>query len=142
MDIRNEDVFEECNFNQPNQDTEIFKGYTGLKFVSCPLINCILPPDAKVIECQESKKDFCYHLHPEMDLPEERTNCRHVTSTFRRLLPINIKNIHRKDTHIGKRVNPRMETVEVEDTLQRYRIGRTARRGKQRWVLNPGDRDG
>ena len=51
----NGDTFLNCNFAQVKPHTVIFKGVTGLRFESCNLLNCDIPPDAA--------KDDCLHLH-------------------------------------------------------------------------------
>jgi len=71
----------ECNCSQKFAHTAIGAGKTGLKFVECNLVNCDVPGDATLIECNNAQIDFCYWLNPEMGLPVEVENCRHVVDT-------------------------------------------------------------
>lgn len=77
-DCQGGDVFEMCNILQYLPDTQICIGRSGLVFRNCNMINVIVPVGSLVIECNTAKKDFCTHIHPEMGLPPEAENCRHM----------------------------------------------------------------
>ncbi|MCP3683264.1 MAG: hypothetical protein GY861_11295 [bacterium] len=47
--LSNNDICIGCNFAQ-FEDTEVFQGLTGLKFIDCNLMNCELPLDSEVDE--------------------------------------------------------------------------------------------
>ena len=79
--LNNGDVVDQCNCSQKVAHTAIGAGKTGLKFIDSNLVNCDVPGDAQVIECNHAQIDFCYWLNPEMDLPVEPENCRHVIDT-------------------------------------------------------------
>lgn len=72
------DVLDECNCSQKFPHTAIGAGKTGLRFIECNLVNCDVPGDSDVVECNHTQIDFCYWLHSELDLPVEVANCRHV----------------------------------------------------------------
>lgn len=76
------DVFEKCNFAQLAPHTPIFAGVRNLTFRDCNLMNCDLPPDAKVECCLSGAHiSFCSHLHPEFPLEPCADNCEHVVGT-------------------------------------------------------------
>ena len=56
--VNNGDKFIGCNFMQTTQNTTIFSGKTGLQFVDCNLINCVLPGDSKVSQCNIAKLNY------------------------------------------------------------------------------------
>jgi len=76
--LNDNDVIDRCNCSQKYPSTEIATGKTGLKFIDSNLVNCSLPPDAQIDECNATQIDFCYWLNPDLDLPVEPENCRHV----------------------------------------------------------------
>lgn len=81
MTAENGTVFKRENFCQVMPGTEIFKGVTGLTFDNCNLINCKVPADAIVKECNTSQISFCSHQHPEFvnkGLPVCVTECSHM----------------------------------------------------------------
>ena len=55
----NRHEFKNCNFAQLLPHTTIFDGITGLKFISCNLMNCDLPEDVEVEDCLTIHKNFC-----------------------------------------------------------------------------------
>ena len=70
-----------CSQLQPH--TPIGEGVTGLVFTNSNLMNCLLPEDAVVGDgCNTAQIDFCFHKHPEFNLPVEDDNCRHVTDSI------------------------------------------------------------
>ena len=76
--INDNDIIDQCNCSQKYPDTLIGTGKTGLKFIESNLVNCSLPAGSQVDECNNAQVDFCYWLNPEMNLPVEVENCRHV----------------------------------------------------------------
>ena len=54
-DYQSGDVFMDCALVQFAPDTKIFEGLTGLKFIGCNLINCDIPADSEVFECNTAK---------------------------------------------------------------------------------------
>lgn len=76
--FQNGDEIISCNLMQALPHTLIGNGKIGLKFHDCNMVNCDVPPDAIVTESNCFQADFCYHLHPEFNLPVEPENCRHV----------------------------------------------------------------
>lgn len=82
--VENGHTFVGDNFTQLFPNTKIFDGVTGLTFKRCTLVNCIVPADAKLIECLQVQKEFCANLYPQWvakGLPSEPENCRHVVDT-------------------------------------------------------------
>lgn len=79
--LANGDILRDCNLSQAVPFTAIGAGVTGLRFEGCNLTNCELPADAVVVDCNRAQIDFCYHLHPELPLPVETADCRHVTAS-------------------------------------------------------------
>lgn len=77
--LKDNDIVDRCNCVQKYAHTTIGDGKTGLKFIESNLVNCSIPADAQVDECNTAQIDFCYWLHPDIDLPVEVENCRHVT---------------------------------------------------------------
>jgi hypothetical protein len=77
-ECENGQLLENVNIAQPKPHTKICEGITGLTFKSCNLTNCDVPEDAVVVDCLQIQRDFCVHLHPTMDLPDEPLDCRHV----------------------------------------------------------------
>lgn len=72
------DVVKDCNCSQKFPGTPIGSGKSGLSFFDSNLVNCAVPGDAVVSECNEAQIDFCYWLHDNLGLPVEVDNCRHV----------------------------------------------------------------
>jgi hypothetical protein len=71
------------NLTQILPHTPIGEGVTGLRFVSCNLLNCDVPEDATVEDCLTVQKSFCSHLHPEWvakGLPQCEEDCEHVAN--------------------------------------------------------------
>ena len=54
----NGDMFEGCNLTQATPNTAICIGKTGLVFESCNLVNCIVPADAVVRDCNINQVEF------------------------------------------------------------------------------------
>ena len=54
--VANDATFEYCNLTQRAQDTKMFIGITGLTFKECNLVNCSLPNDAILINCNNTQK--------------------------------------------------------------------------------------
>ncbi len=76
--FKNDQMLTGENFTRLLPNTLIGEGITGLKFIGCNLVNCILPIDALKTDCLHVQKSFCYHLHPKMGLPVEEADCAHV----------------------------------------------------------------
>jgi hypothetical protein len=78
----NGQTFERCNFAQLEPNTAIFTGVTGLTFKRCNLVNCTVPGDATVEDCNQSSVDRCTNLDASL-VDKGQTacveNCRHVT---------------------------------------------------------------
>ena len=70
--------FRNCNLMQKLPHTKVFEFCADLVFRDCNLVNCDVPPDSIVERCLTIHRDFCFHLHPEWDLPAEEEDCRHV----------------------------------------------------------------
>lgn len=60
------DTFESCNLTQAIPGTPICSGVKGLTFKNCNLINCSVPSDAVIEDCNTCQVDRCSHLHPEL----------------------------------------------------------------------------
>ena len=71
----------DSNLCQLHPDTPVCFGIEKLTFVRCNLVNCRMPKDAVLIDCATAQIDWCAHLHPEMGLPAEPDECRHVVSS-------------------------------------------------------------
>ena len=78
LQVSNDDVFENCNFSQITPHTRICKGYTGLIFRCCNLLNCDIPDNATIENCLIIQKSLCSNLYPDCGLPECPENCEHV----------------------------------------------------------------
>ena len=81
-DFTNGDVVENCNLTQLQPGTLIGGGVAGLVFRYCNLVNCSVPGDAVVENCNTSQIERCANLHPELlkrGLVPEDVNCPHVT---------------------------------------------------------------
>jgi len=76
--LENGDIIDQCNCSQKFPLTPVGDGKTGLKFIESNLVNCSIPADAQVDECNTAQMDFCYWRHSDMGLPVEVENCRHV----------------------------------------------------------------
>ena len=75
-------VITEGNYSQLLPNTEIAVGVKGLIIEGGNFLNCKLPADATINGGLHVQRDSCYHLHPELDLPVEDANCKHVTDTI------------------------------------------------------------
>jgi hypothetical protein len=64
------------DFSQKEPDTPIFENKTGLNFIECCLINCLVPPDSLVIACNTHKVFRCSHLHDGLSYTCSE-NCQH-----------------------------------------------------------------
>ena len=76
----NGDIFENSNITQLYPDTDICIDTKSLTFIDCNLINCIIPDDAMIYNCNMMKISFCSHLHPELvsiGLSECSDECEH-----------------------------------------------------------------
>ena len=69
------DILDECNCSQRIAGTPF--GAPNMQYVECNLVNCNIGGGA-AYDCNESQIDFCYWLNPDMGLPVEPENCRHV----------------------------------------------------------------
>ena len=76
--LNNGDVVDQCNCSQKYPHTAIGTGRVGLTFIESNLVNCSVPADSDRVDGNCSQIDFCYWLHPEIGLPVEPENCRHV----------------------------------------------------------------
>ena len=99
---QNGDTFERTNFSQANPNTEILSGITGLTFKNCNLVNCTVPPDATIIQCNVAQVSRCYHLHPDWGLDPEVENCPHVVEVDEVIIDgvVVDTTYHRKDTRL------------------------------------------
>lgn len=70
------DILDECNCSQKAPHTPF--GTANMQYVECNLVNCDIDPSATVFDCNTVQIDHCYWLHPDMELPVEPENCRHV----------------------------------------------------------------
>lgn len=75
------DTFVDCNLMRLAPNTTICAGVTGLTFRRCNLVNCLVPADATIEQCNTVQVERCAHLHEDWPLPAEADNCAHVTST-------------------------------------------------------------
>jgi hypothetical protein len=76
--MANGDIADRCNCAQKYPGTSICNGVSGLQFIESNLVNCEVPADAVLVDCNNAQIDYCYWLHPDMGLPTESENCRHV----------------------------------------------------------------
>lgn len=77
-------TFEMCNFTRLAPHTKIFNGVSGLTFRNCNLINCDVPADATVIDCNRGQVEYCGNVHKkwiEKGVANCAENCTHVTGT-------------------------------------------------------------
>jgi len=68
------DTFFRVNLTQAEPGTEICKGVKGLTFERCNLRNCVVPPDADVIQCNKVQKPFCTNARPDL-VDKVKTPC-------------------------------------------------------------------
>ena len=78
--IKDGHVFENDNFSQAVPGTEIFKGMSGLVFKKCNLVNCKVPADTMIEDCNISQVSRCSHLNPDFSLPKCPKECRHMVA--------------------------------------------------------------
>jgi hypothetical protein len=85
--VDNGSTIEGWNLCQKLPHTKIFEGVTGLTFRGCNLINCDVPPDATVIDCNRGQMEWCGNANPKLvergilaACPEV---CSHVNGTDR-----------------------------------------------------------
>ncbi len=76
-ECENGDSFISCNISQLVL-RDICAGKTGLTFTDCNLVNCNLPGDSEVVNCNTAKTDYCAWIHPFFGLETEPEVCRHV----------------------------------------------------------------
>jgi len=80
--IKDNTTINSGNFSQVKPNTPIFVGVTGLIINGGNFTNCSFPPDT-ILNCKLPLQiDFCKHLHPDMDIPDEgeiNEPCRHST---------------------------------------------------------------
>ena len=79
--VKEGDVFEDCNLMQKYPHTKICGNIPRLIFRQCNLSNCDLPIGAKIEDCGQvgRHKSRCSNLHPDWNLiPECPVNCSHV----------------------------------------------------------------
>lgn len=55
-EVNSGDEFDTCNFCQPQANTPVFVGLTGLKFRNCNLVNCQMPEDAELTDCNNAQR--------------------------------------------------------------------------------------
>lgn len=82
--ISNGHTFERYNFHRLTPHTKIYEGYTGLTFRQCNLVNCDVPADSVLENCNNVQIEFCSNLHPDWTdygLTTCSQNCSHVTGT-------------------------------------------------------------
>jgi len=77
--LQDGDVLENCNLAQNVVTTFDGQGAENVTVVDCNCINCQFPESWDIQGGNRAQISFCYHLHPDMDLPEEPENCPHVT---------------------------------------------------------------
>ena len=73
----NGDTIEGHNFTQKYPHTGIGAGITGLRFKNCNLVNCDVPVDATVENCNTTQISRCGHLN---DGYECAVDCEHLVS--------------------------------------------------------------
>ena len=85
----NNDVFIGCNISQLLINTKICEGFTGLTFTDCQLWQASVPADAIIVDCAgyqpdrtQVQWDNCYWENPNLPLPKEPEECRHVTGSL------------------------------------------------------------
>jgi len=84
-DIPDNSIIDGGNYTQSVPHTKIYEGITGLIFRNCNLVNCDVPPDAIVENCNTKQVGFCSHLHPKMlehgYISKCSISCQHLTGT-------------------------------------------------------------
>lgn len=84
------ETFEYCNFTQLVPNTELFEDKTGLTFNNCNLINCKVPADSVIKDCNTAQIERCSHNHPELlkrGLKQCTVDCKHRKSA----IPVNME---------------------------------------------------
>jgi len=85
LNVSNGDTVESCNLTQLNPNTAICAGYSGLTFIRCNLLNCVVPSGSIVEDCLTIQKSFCSHLGPDMvdfaGLSGCADDCSHVVDS-------------------------------------------------------------
>ncbi len=71
------DTIESCNLSQMYPLTGI-TDVTGLTFRSCNLVNCSLPADAVVENCNTMQANLCGHLNDDYSCP---VDCEHLVGS-------------------------------------------------------------
>jgi len=95
--FQNGDVLDECNCSQKFPNTMF--GANDMQYIECNLVNCQLGAGCSVVDCNQAQVDFCYWLHPDMGLPVEPENCRHVVDVDTITIDGNTQTIYeREDT--------------------------------------------
>jgi hypothetical protein len=57
-EVQDGDSFVQCNIVRFEMNTNIFEGKTGLSFLDCNLINCVLPGDSQVDGCNTAINEY------------------------------------------------------------------------------------
>ena len=78
LELPGGEVFEDTNFTQKEPNTPIFVGRTGLTFKKCNLVNCLLPIDSVITQCNTTQISRCSHNHPTWGLAECVDECEHM----------------------------------------------------------------
>jgi len=68
-EIQNGDTLIACNLWQPVPDTPVLLDRSGLRFVRCNLINCNLPADSEINECNTSENIYEFYEEGEEPTP-------------------------------------------------------------------------
>jgi len=128
--VEDGDIFEECNFAQPKSTGMIFGEKKNLVFIRGNTVNCVMHPTTRFKQVQSGKYDYCTHMMPHLDLPNEPENCRHVVG----ILDEDDPNVGRFPIHLGKRVDVQLTDEECVEILAPYNDIRKDRNGWQRWT--------
>lgn len=83
IEVSNGDVFINCNLIQINPYTPIFLGRNNLSFVGCNMINCSLPVDSIIENCNIAQIDRCTNKRDDLLIYKEacEERCIHVVDT-------------------------------------------------------------
>ena len=114
------DTFKYCNFSQLNPDTEILKDNQNLTFIECNLINCIVPPDSKVVSCNTCKKEFCSNARPDLvskGLKVCDEDCKHRVSEQKQWVNIDEDEMieHKKSNQKSLNSAPNTRVIKEDD---------------------------
>ena len=126
--VEDGDIFEECNFSQPQASGAIFPSKKDLVFIRCNTANTKHHPSHRFKQVQSGLYDYCVHLMPNIGLPNEPENCRHVTGELDPEDPT----AGRETIVLGKRTDVQLTDEEVTAILAPYNAIRKDRNGWQR----------